>query len=501
MGRRIFIFLLFVFPACSSGKGDGQREGKKDRPQAEISGLEGSALEETDASVEPGAARKAPRVLTEFPLHGRAGFPRVSIFREPDMMSPRLGYFRLGTRTRVGDAEYATEKCPKGWFQLREGGYVCQGRGMLVGKKPRYIKEVPPTPSREALDPYRHGFVRRDWTPLYKKMPTLEEMWHPPEPESDTEGSVDGGVAEEEIIPHSADEVDGGVDYYKYTKRNFRAVRALLSKGFWISIADRLKDESTGLIYYQTVAREYVPADNIHPVTPPECAGYRVLGDSPLPAVIVTANRASFYERKRGRMRSKGWVQKMASFRVLETQKVRGENYYRIDEDRWLRQKQVVDFQLRPPPEGVGFDEKWIRVDLTRQTLEAYHGPAPVFVTLVSTGLPDSEETVTPNGTFRVRFKHYTDNMTGTVGDDEAYSVDDVPWVQYIHQNIAFHAAFWHNGFGRPKSHGCINLAPADARWLFDWTEPALPEGWHGVAETAERPGTRVVIEGITPKS
>ena len=63
----------------------------------------------------------------------------------------------------------------------------------------------------------------------------------------------------------------------------------------------------------------------------------------------------------------------------------------------------------------------------------------------------------------------------------------------------SFHSAFWHNLFGRPKSHGCINMSPADARWLFNWAGPPLPEGWHGAYPDEDTPGTLVRIRGETP--
>jgi hypothetical protein len=56
--------------------------------------------------------------------------------------------------------------------------------------------------------------------------------------------------------------------------------------------------------------------------------------------------------------------------------------------------------------------------------------------------------------------------------------------VQYIHLNVALHGSFWHSSFGSTRSHGCINLSPADARWLFNWTGPVLPENWHSVVAT-----------------
>jgi hypothetical protein len=70
----------------------------------------------------------------------------------------------------------------------------------------------------------------------------------------------------------------------------------------------------------------------------------------------------------------------------------------------------------------------------------------------------------------------------------------------YFELAYALHGAFWHNGFGRPRSHGCINLAPLDARFVFTFAEPKLPVPWHGVYPTKETPGTRLYIRGVTPE-
>ena len=64
----------------------------------------------------------------------------------------------------------------------------------------------------------------------------------------------------------------------------------------------------------------------------------------------------------------------------------------------------------------------------------------------------------------------------------------------------ALHSAFWHNGFGHPRSHGCVNLAPDDARWLFEWAGPTLPRGWHAIFPTDADPGTWIHIHGATPE-
>jgi hypothetical protein len=65
----------------------------------------------------------------------------------------------------------------------------------------------------------------------------------------------------------------------------------------------------------------------------------------------------------------------------------------------------------------------------------------------------------------------------------------------YFEGSYALHGAFWHDRFGQVRSHGCVNLAPEDARWLFRWTTPLLPAGWHGVVAPRPNIGTWVFIE------
>ncbi len=498
MKKSAIILLVCFWAACSDCPECPPCQGADTKTPA--TGSPDAALEQTDAAVSPAGSGAQPKKVTSYELHGRAGFDKVNIFQKPDMDSPRLGYMRKGQRTRLGDPEFTSESCPKGWFELPEGGFVCQGRGMLVGKKPRFIKRVPPKPRVDELDPYRHGFIRRDWTPAYKRIPAEEELWTPPSREVEDAVVPDGGVPPTETVPHDENEVDGGVDYYKYTKKRFRNVRALLSRGFWVSVAARRFDDATRKYYYESVKGDFAPGENVHLIKPPRFTGYEVLGDSPLPAAIVTDRHASFFTLRRERYRGIGPVKRLSVYRVFEKVESRGASYYKIEGDRWLKSTQTELFEMREPPEGVADKDKWIRIDLSRQTLEAYEGAMPVYVTMVSTGLPESEETVTPRGKFRIKFKHLTDDMAGTVGDDEAYSVEDVPWVQYLHRNIALHASFWHSSYGRPKSHGCINLAPADARWLFNWSDPQLPLKWHGIATTEKTPGTLVIIEGKTPE-
>jgi lipoprotein-anchoring transpeptidase ErfK/SrfK len=76
------------------------------------------------------------------------------------------------------------------------------------------------------------------------------------------------------------------------------------------------------------------------------------------------------------------------------------------------------------------------------------------------------------------------------------FQLRDVPFIQYFESGYALHAAYWHDVFGTPRSHGCVNLSPVDAHRIFLWTDPPLPEGWHAVNAGGDDmgEGTTVII-------
>lgn len=116
-------------------------------------------------------------------------------------------------------------------------------------------------------------------------------------------------------------------------------------------------------------------------------------------------------------------------------------------------------------PAGVGEGERWINVNLSTQTLVAYEGDAPVYETLISSGLP---QWPTVTGQFRTYMKYESQTMNGyLLGYD--YYLPDVPYVMYFYEDYAIHGTYWHNNFGTPMSHGCVNVSTPDAGWLFNW--------------------------------
>ncbi len=181
-----------------------------------------------------------------------------------------------------------------------------------------------------------------------------------------------------------------------------------------------------------------------------------------------------------------------------ETANIAGYVYEETDEGWWMRMNEGTRTKPGPAPHDLKPGEKWVDVNLTAQTLVAYEGDKPVYATIVSSGrrnlLDKEKDHPTPKGSFRIREKHIAATMDGDVASDGPYSIEDVPWIMYFSGSYALHGAFWHSNFGHTQSHGCVNLSPEDARRLFGWTEPQLPDGWHGVVSTEDKLGTRVVV-------
>jgi lipoprotein-anchoring transpeptidase ErfK/SrfK len=166
----------------------------------------------------------------------------------------------------------------------------------------------------------------------------------------------------------------------------------------------------------------------------------------------------------------------------------------------WMRARDLSRAPVTAPPDEIGgaaTTERWIDVDLASQTLVAYEGEQPVFATLVSTGrgAPKSE-TATPPGVHRIWVKLLSTKMDNLEQEDAEhyYSIEDVPYVQFFDKGVALHGAFWHHNFGRTQSHGCVNLSPIDAKWLFQWTAPHVPAQWSAALPSPIEHGTVVRV-------
>lgn len=143
--------------------------------------------------------------------------------------------------------------------------------------------------------------------------------------------------------------------------------------------------------------------------------------------------------------------------------------------------------------------DKRIEVDLKAQQLTAFEGQSEVFSTLVSTGRiylteDGSAQSWTPAGSFIVDRKRPSRHMGFGEAAGSDYELPGVPWVSYFHwKGYSFHGTWWHNDYGHPRSAGCVNMKPEEAKWLYRWTLPTALAG----EEVTMESGTKVeIVEG-----
>ena len=133
---------------------------------------------------------------------------------------------------------------------------------------------------------------------------------------------------------------------------------------------------------------------------------------------------------------------------------------------RWFVVVLLAVAALAAPATGVAKAQKTIVISISQQMLWAYKGNKVVLSSYVSTGRSGFD---TPAGSFAVLTKLPSQTMEGVIGG-EYYNVPDVPSVLYFtNSGHALHGTYWHNNFGTPMSHGCVNLPLDVAAWLYDW--------------------------------
>lgn len=252
-----------------------------------------------------------------------------------------------------------------------------------------------------------------------------------------------------------------------------------------------------GKRFYKT-KRGWVPESAVEEVEPNDFRGvFLDPGAREKRLAFVTAKRARYYDEKGRSLRGPGPRRHSLVTLVGEPVRKRGKTLYPVDQGRFVRDKHIGVLEWMAPPEqatenATGGErwpgERWIDVSISEQTLIAYEGERPVFATLVST----ARYTTTP-GIYRVKKKRAFGRMRARPEYQRQWDVH-VPWVMTLDGRLAMHVAYWHAEFGRPYSAGCVNLAPRDAKWIWDFTAPHLPPGWVRVRESDRTPGTIVRI-------
>lgn len=370
---------------------------------------------------------------------------RVIVRATPDSEGERLGLIAKDTRLKPLGLAFGPG-CKEGWVQIGEEQWTCGKHLSPDTREPEQL-EQPPMPEG-SLIPTDYGDVKTSNAPIYASVAAVKK------------GEPSRRVSGHTVVRKSEVVEINGVNYWRI---------------------------ATGELMLEADLKPYKPSD-FHGVFLEKGISLPMLFIMPGPSfqkpgiespniVPLAAGRgiARVYERQP--------TGKLSADRAPIYR-------YRIGEDEWVSGPLVRYVQEVPVPPDIQPEERWIDIHLKNQVLVAYEGERPVYATLVSSGRLDP----TPRGIFRIYLKASETPMGSEDGDDRPYLIENVPWTQFFQAGIALHCAFWHNGFGFPRSRGCVNLAPIDARFLFNWAMPIPPGGWTSLHGSPKVPGTLVRV-------
>lgn len=355
--------------------------------------------------------------------------------------------------------------------------------------------------------------------PLPDKM--LGELGEKPNSQEVGLGVLFGGDTDDDPIPWW---LEGGrraipnISGFEVPDTAVFADRARRFTGLGLVGAFKMGDEHYGRWFAVTTDLRLAPGSKLKPDTGSPFHGVEVGEALPLPLAWVRRQGVQSFaisgdRAKDGRDAAYRSVHRLTG----KQQRVEGILYVELDGGRWLDRRDV-GLALAPAkwPKEAEKGDKWIQINVTEQVMVLWEGKQAVYTTLVSTG---REEYPTRTGKFRIYKKHIAATMDSdegamsnaerreagisAKGDGEygvtkrrgqgTYKLRDVPYIQYFSRGQALHSAYWHDVFGKSRSHGCVNLAPVDAHRVFMWTEPAMPDGWHGMNVPNDE-GTTVIV-------
>lgn len=513
VGRSLAPVAGLLFAACAGAEQPGDPSAMRVKPENG-----GSAVAKGDDwSKLPVPPENGPKLA--------AIAMTVPIRKTPEPTAEAIGYLRLGARVPRSEKPVSMRECAGGWYAVRPVGFVCAGTDATVKLDHPVARAIEVEPDRSRPMPYKYAFLRAI-SPNYLRVPTkaeqfqyemrlerhlrnfqkLREEWDALDVGAndvplDERGLAVGKIPEHALpLDQSLRFGGNGDDRLPWWLEGGRRIPNLSSykAPAYAVIADRSKrhagfaligtfvtgDEAQRRRFAVTTDARLLPADKLKADSgsPFHGADIRDIG---LPVAFVYAKQARFYTLRDGRFEADSDAPRREL--VPLTGSVRGTGKQRMVETRsgkWLKSadlRTIPKSSSLPPHARKGV--KWIDVSILNQTLVLWEGDRPVYATLVSTGkdgLGDPATThSTPLGVFRVFQKHVTTTMDSAVADHE-FELRDVPWVQYFKGGYALHAAYWHDDFGRSRSHGCINLSPIDARYTFFWSLPSVPRHWHG---------------------
>ncbi|MBN2527126.1 MAG: L,D-transpeptidase [Deltaproteobacteria bacterium] len=296
--------------------------------------------------------------------------------------------------------------------------------------------------------------------------------------------------------PYDNPDVDGDIERYVVTKGgavSFPNIKWFGERrpGLFLHRGTVLAVKKTivrgGTLYLITRDGQYIRGDNVEKMAPIWRLGKKIVDGEPFVlGYFINADVESRSEPSD----SATVVRKFAKFDVIEghTLLESTDGWVKLPDDGFVKDSDFARVRTPVTSFTPADDEKWIAVDLQEQTVVGYLGQKRVFVALASTGKKGN----TARGSYRVKWKRRLQTMRLHGGH---VRVEDVQWVMYYIPELGFalHTA-WHNNFGHPVSHGCVNLPRDDARWFYEWATPTSYPFESEDFDTDFEKGTRVIV-------
>ena len=474
-----------------------------------------------EAEVKPEPASAPPPVDPD--LDGR---PRMAatdyfayIYKKPKKEGLALGYVRMGTSVPLkSDTPVTREGCKRGWYAVEPRGFIClEDRTTLDLSDPYYraLKEV--GPDSNATWPYYYAFS--NGAPMYSRLPTAEEQ-EKAEKKFGEPGTYvqlplwsrghEELLSTEPIAPTGPIPAifDGKRSIYGGLRNPKTLVWRTATNGTLLAYAKAF--EANGRTWLVTPDLMLVPADRVRKIKRSTFHGVNVAEgwDLPIAWNRTKGEKPKLHRDDTGKLTESADVIPAKTPVKIRPDKVTqgGEVFFELREEPgvFVRESDVtVTWQRTQLPNGVKPGQKWIEAKILPGTLTAYGGLTPVRATMFSPGkggvpvpgMDHERYATTAIGFFPLEWKERIATMTNENGEPKILWYTDVPRIQYLKAPLAMHVAYWHEDFGNPKSAECVNISAMDGQWLFDWTEPFLPEGWGAIRPGGGNgPSTPVVV-------
>lgn len=428
-----------------------------------------------------------------------------------------VGFLWWGDSVPLRSTEPVTGPGCETWYAVEPRGYVCVDgkRATLDPSDPLVRGTLPYAHNPDVPNPHLH-YGETTGAYRYVNLPTEKTQrareWDYRFRQEWIRKAVTTGERADELL---------GVDLTPATQTNLvlpelpgtlqMAHRELIPRS---TVAWNSEVLHEGRSFVLTDDLAWVAKDRIKPYAPVDYAGIHLSESMQLPLALFRKRDAVAYRLDETR----GFVATDKTYPRLGHTKLTGEKrtvdkrtYYQTAALDWVQEGEAVIPKPRETtPWGAKVNETdttgktpmgratWVEVSILGGWLLAYEGTKPVFVTLMSPGkggpphgkTPTLETASTPTGFFKITGKFVTSTMIAP--NDLVHSA--VPWAQNFSGPYAIHGAYWHNDWGEPRSGGCVNLSPQDAKWMFEFSEPKVPVGWHGVRWLPGKEGSTSLI-------